>query len=108
MCEYVDKNICNLTKENCPYLYFCNKTLSWKESKDMPANCKIKEKTIDIPKGHYAVAFARKGLLYVNIKGIIYPLDNPYKDEEVPKYVKIQKNKQGDWIVKNKFKAVAL
>lgn len=100
LCEYVDKNICKLTKEICPYLYFCNKTLSWKESKNMPTNCKIKGKSVNIPKGYYAVAFARKGLLYVNIKGVIYPLDNPYKNGEVPNFVKVQKNKQGDWIIK--------
>lgn len=99
MCEYVNKNICSITKGVCPYVYFCNKTLSWKESKNMPTNCKVKENHSNIPKGCYSVAFERKGQLYVNIKGIIYSFDNPYNDE-IPKYVKAQKNKQGEWIIK--------
>lgn len=99
MCEYINKNNCGITKTACPYMYFCNKTMTWKESKSMPKECNIKSQVVEIPNGYYPIIFEKKGNLYININGVIEIIKNPFKDN-IPKYVKIYKNKQGNWIIK--------
>ena len=49
MCEYVKGNRCLISKENCPFVYWCDKIHAYKPSSSMPENCKIKEK-LQIPK----------------------------------------------------------
>ena len=41
MCEYVKGNQCLVTKEVCPFVYWCDKIHSYKPSSSMPENCKI-------------------------------------------------------------------
>lgn len=97
MCNLVLENICSITKNICPYMYFCNKTKSWKPLKSMPAICKIKKEQ-DIPNGYYKVCFERHNNLYINIDGNIQIIPNPFND--VPLYVKAIKLKNGKWRLK--------
>ena len=62
MCNYVniEEDKCKITKNICPYLYFCNKTKSYKPNASMPSNCKIKQ-NFEVPNGCYKVCFERKG-----------------------------------------------
>lgn len=98
MCENVDLNICKITKQNCPFVYYCYKTNTWKALNSMPKNCKIinKKKEIDLPKGCYPVVFTRKGFLYVEIKGYLYKFKNPF--DNIPNYVKLRKT-NGKWCI---------
>ena len=78
-------------------MYFCYKSNSWKPSKTMPLDCKIKQ-TAAIPKGYYYVRMERKGYLYIDIDGITYKILNPF--DEIPLYVKATKLKNGRWRLK--------
>ena len=101
MCEYVNGNKCKLTKESCPFMYFCNKTLTWKESNTTSKNCKIKEDSVNKPpKGTYKIVFERKGNLYIDVNNEIKVVKNPYSKDEIPEFVKLQKDKLGKWFVK--------
>lgn len=99
MCEYsnLSNGQCDVTKQICPYLYFCNKKQIYKENSAMPLNCKIKEK-VEIPKGYYKVCFERKGRLYIDVNNIIEIIENPYDFQ--PNYVKMAKLKNGKWKIK--------
>lgn len=97
MCEYVENNNCRITQKCCPYMYFCYKSNSWKPSKAMPVDCKIK-KMAKIPEGYCYVRMERKGYLYVDIDGYTYKILNPFT--EVPLYVKATKLKNGKWRLK--------
>lgn len=99
MCNYVniEEGKCKITKNICPYLYFCNKTKSYKPNASMPSNCKIK-KNFEVPNGCYKVCFERKGKLYVSIEGHIEIIPNPF--DTVPLYVKATKLKTGKWRLK--------
>ena len=99
MCNYVniEEGKCKITKNICPYLYFCNKTKSYKPNASMPSNCKIKQ-NFELPNGCYKVCFERKGKLYVSIDGHIEIIPNPF--DTVPLYVKATKLKTGKWRLK--------
>ena len=99
MCNYVniEEGKCKITKHICPYLYFCNKTKSYKPNASMPSNCKIKQ-NFELPNGCYKVCFERKGKLYVSIDGHIEIIPNPF--DTVPLYVKATKLKTGKWRLK--------
>ncbi len=99
MCDYVDlsKGKCKISLENCPYVYFCNRQMSYKESKDMPVDCLIKTKH-ELPKGCNKVAFERHGELYIEVDNFIVIVKNPYT--YTPDYVKLGKNKQGKYYIK--------
>ena len=97
MCEYLIENNCQITNTVCPFTYFCNKVNKWIPSKQMPLNCKVKDK-INIPKGYYKVRMERKGFLYIDIKGQTYKIKNPFED--IPLYVKVIKLKNGEWRLK--------
>lgn len=96
MCEYVIKNQCTLTNENCPFVYFCHKSNSWLPNKAMPKNCNVKLNA-EVPIGYYRIREERKGYLYVDIDDHTYKILNPFKD--VPLYVKATKTKNG-WKLK--------
>ena len=103
MCSYLNKNNCKATNSICPYIYFCNKTLTWKESKTTPKDCKIKidaENKKNKGRGYYKVIKERKGKLYINIDNEVCILDNPYKNEECPEFVRVSKNKLGEYYIK--------
>lgn len=99
MCNYVniEDGKCKITKDICPYLYFCNKIKSYKPNASMPSNCKIKQ-NFEVPNGYYKVCFERKGKLYVSIDGHIEIIPNPF--DTVPLYVKATKLKTGKWRLK--------
>lgn len=97
MCNYVQNNQCRITKNNCPYMYYCNKAKSWIPLKNMPTNCKVKE-NFEIPKGYYKVRMERKGYLYIDIDNQTFKILNPF--DEVPLYVKATKLKNGNWRLK--------
>ena len=99
MCNYVniEEGKCKITKNICPYLYFCNKTKSYKPNASMPSNCKLKQ-NFELPNGCYKVCFERKGKLYVSIDGHIEIIPNPF--DTVPLYVKATKLKTGKWRLK--------
>lgn len=100
MCNYLklgEKGLCTILNNQCPYTYFCTKTNTWKENKNFPKNCNVKEKA-DIPKGYHEVCFEKHGNLYVNVDGNIRIIPNPF-GEEVPKYVKAYLSR-GVWKVK--------
>ena len=98
MCKYiVDKNICSILKQNCPYVFFCTKVNEWRELKTMPKNCKIKNQA-ETPQGYYKVCFEKRGNLYVDMNGHIEIIPNPF--DEIPLYVKATKLKNGNWKLK--------
>lgn len=94
MCKYanMDKGMCDINNDICPFLYFCNKTKKYKQNKFMPKDCKIKEKA-EIPIGYYKVCFERRGNLYISIDEHIEIIENPFDD--IPTYVKVTKLKNG-------------
>ena len=94
MCEYVKDNICTISKEICPFVYFCNKAKTWRPLKSMSGNCKVKLQA-EVPKGYYRVRQARKGYLYVDIDNVTHNILNPFDD--VPLFVKATKLKNGSW-----------
>ena len=94
MCNYINNNQCMITKESCPYMYYCTKEAKWKPNKAMSSNCKIKQKT-DIPEGYYKVCFEKRGNLYIDMNGHIEIIQNPFDD--IPLYVKAIKLKNGTW-----------
>lgn len=99
MCEYANftEGKCRISNEICPYLYFCNKTRSYKELKAMPSDCRVKEKS-ETPKGYYKVEFERRHRLYVLVDNKIEIVPNPY--DHTPLYVKMTKLKSGKWKIK--------
>lgn len=99
MCEYVNikEGKCNITKDICPYLYFCNKEKRYKVNSSMPSNCKIKQNA-EIPNGYYKVCFQRKGNLYISVDKKIEIIKNPY--DFMPTFVKMTKLKSGAWKIK--------
>lgn len=97
MCKYLKINKCLINNSSCPYVYFCRKLGIWKESKNMPNKCKIKE-NFEIPDGYYLVRMERKGYLYVDILDQTYKILNPF--DHIPKYVKAKKNRKGEWRIR--------
>ena len=99
MCNYVviEEGKCKITKDICPYLYFCNKIKSYKPNASMPSNCKVKQ-NFEVPNGYYKVCFEKKGNLYVEVDGYIRIVANPY--DTTPQYVKVYKTKAGEWKVR--------
>ena len=96
MCNYVVENLCKITNEICPYMYFCTKLQSYQPLKSMPAQCNI-ELNAEVPQGYYRVRDERKGYLYVDIGDFTYKIFNPFED--IPLYVKATKTKTG-WRLK--------
>lgn len=99
MCNYVviEEGKCKITKDICPYLYFCNKIKSYKPNSSIPLNCKVKQ-NFEIPNGYYKVCFEKKGDLYININGNVEIVQNPF--DTIPPYVKATKLKNGKWKLK--------
>ena len=95
MCEYEDLSSpkCGITSSVCPYLYYCYRTLKYKESMHMPDVCKVKE-AYEAPKGFYKVSYGKRNNLYVIKDNIIIIVDNPY--DYIPTYVKMEM-KNGSW-----------
>ena len=100
LCEYTDKNMCKISGEICPFMYFCTKRQIYKPLNSMPKSCHVKI-NVEVPDGYYRVREERKGYLYVDINEITYKILNPF--DSVPKYVKATKTKNG-WRLK-KYKA---
>ena len=100
MCKYaiLKEGKCQVTKEICPYLYYCNHIMAYKESKSMPDLCKV-AKQYEAPKDAYEVCFERRKRLYVNIGDKIEIVPNPY--DYVPSYVKMTKLKSGEWRIED-------
>lgn len=94
MCEYVRENQCTVTREVCPYVYYCDKIRAYRPSTSMPQNCKIKEK-LEIPKGYCKVRDERKGWLYVDYENITIKVKNPF--DYIPLYVRVRKLKNGEY-----------
>lgn len=96
MCEYINENQCLITKEICPFVYFCNKQLKYLPLKSMPKRCKvIMNKKKNIPEGYNAIEFVRGNYLYVKIDDYsVVKIKNPY--DYTPDYVKVKKYK-GEW-----------
>ena len=98
MCKYVNKNKCSISGEVCPYMYFCDRTMSYKALKTMPTKCRIAENA-EVPNGYTKVIMARHGYVYVDIDGYIKKI--PYAEKEIPKYVKVTQTKSGVWKIKD-------
>lgn len=94
MCEYVKENKCSITSQICPYIYYCDKIHSYRPSKYMPTDCKIKQK-IETPKGYYKVRQERKGFLYIDYGDITIKVKNPFN--YIPRYVKVAQEKEGEY-----------
>ena len=93
MCKYIIKgNQCSISKENCPYMFFCNKDLVWKPNNYMPNRCKMMDK-VEVPEGYCRVREERKGYLYVDINGNTYKVLNPF--DAIPLFVKAKITKTG-------------
>ena len=97
MCNYLKKNKCLILKNNCPYVYFCNKKKEWIPLSSMPKKCKVQD-NIKIPKGCYKVRMERNGYLYIDINESTYKFINPFED--IPFFVKLIKTKDGEWKIK--------
>lgn len=100
MCQYLEiknKGYCKLLNNQCPYVYFCTKQGCYREQKNFPTKCKLIENA-EIPQGYYKVCFEKRGNLYVDYNGHIEIVRNPF--EEVPKFVKMIKGRNGVWRVK--------
>ncbi len=96
MCDYVKLNKCTITKEICPYVYWCDRKQIWKNSKNMPQDCTVKL-NFETPSSQYRVREERKGSLFVDIEGYTYEIKNPF--DYIPKYVSVEKTEFG-WQIK--------
>lgn len=96
MCEYVNGNQCRILHDSCPYMYYCTKTQGYRPSRNMPTDCNVKA-NVKTPKGYYKVIHERKGYLYIDYKGNGIQVPNPF--DEVPLYVKVRKNRNGQYTV---------
>lgn len=96
MCSYNVNDKCTITQERCPFVYFCEKAQTWKPLRAMPEQCKV-QVLHEIPRGYCVVRFEKKGYLYVDLGDRTIQILNPF--EEVPKYVKVSKTKNG-WRVR--------
>lgn len=98
MCEYVvNQNICKITGNNCPWMYWCDKTHGWRPNNSMPIQCKQAKNYIPkVGRNQGVVVASNKKTINVDIKGKIYSFRNPY--EEVPKVVNVKKV-NGEWIL---------
>lgn len=103
MCNYVDlsQGVCKISSDKCPYVFFCNKILSYKQLSSMPDNCQIKVKH-ELPKGYNKVAFERHGYLYIEVDEFTEVIKNPYT--YVPSFVKLSKTKTGSYKIKEAIK----
>lgn len=99
MCEYLRLNKCSISNDLCPFVYFCEKQHMWKENKNIPKDCKVKER-VSIPEGFCKVKMERKGFLYVDLGDSTVKLVNPF--ENVPQYVKVRKYKN-KWKIIEKY-----
>ena len=63
----------------------------------MPKQCKVALNQ-KVPKGYHKVAFERKGKLYIEVDNILVVLPNPF--DNIPRYVKLYKNKSGEWHIR--------
>lgn len=94
MCEYTNENKCKITSEVCPYMYFCDRFKTWRASKYMPKECPV-EARYQAPKGYNRVIQERNGYLYIAVDDKTIRLQNPF--DNVPLYVKVYKQKNGQW-----------
>lgn len=94
MCEYVDQNVCRITKEACPWMYLCPQTGTWRANNYMPTDCKVK-RNVDIPAGYCRVREERKGWLYVDLGEQTIRVKNPF--DHTPLYARVRKLKSGEY-----------
>lgn len=92
MCKYAEQNKCKITNDVCPYMYYCEKIKSFKESPSMPKKCKIQQK-YETPIGSYKVVSERKGFLYVDLGEETIKVKNVF--DSIPLFVKIRKTQSG-------------
>lgn len=99
MCQYIDFNegSCSISKERCPFVYYCTRIMAYKPSASFPEYCGVRDSLIN-PKGYYKVEFERHGNLYIKVDGFIEIVKNPYTF--IPNYVKMTKLKSGKWKIK--------
>lgn len=96
MCNHIyNAHFCNITKEQCPYMYYCSKVSNWRENTQTPKQCKVAMKA-ETPKGYCRVALARHGYLYVDFGNVNIKVLNPFGDE-TPQFVKVRKLKNGTY-----------
>lgn len=95
-CSYRNGQICNFTKNNCPWVYWCGKIAAYKERDGSDKYCKYRKQEI-IPSGYSKVEFEKRGYLYITIDNQTLKLPNPY--DYIPKYVKLYQSK-GNWKIK--------
>lgn len=100
MCNYVNQNKCSINGKICPFVYFCDRTQTYKFLKSVPKKCGLAiAKDEEIPNGATRVIMARNGYIYVDIDGVVTKI--PYTAETpAPKYVKLTQGKNGAWKVK--------
>lgn len=96
MCNYRKDNYCTITQEKCPWVYWCDKVMTWKELSKMPKECKIATNA-QVPDGYNKVLFERKGFLYVSIENMTIKIKNPYN--YIPQFVKVYKAKD-EWKIR--------
>lgn len=94
MCEYVDKNVCQITQQVCPWRYLCPKDGTWKDNKYIPQDCKIKRQA-EVPAGYRRVREERKGWLYIDLGEQTIRVKNPF--DHTPLYVRVRKLKSGEY-----------
>lgn len=99
MCELVDliTGKCKICDKLCGFVYYCTKIDQYKPTQSMPDNCTLKQDK-NIPDGYFIVKMERKGFLYIVKDGVMIKVKNPFND--VPRYVKVTKNKAGQWKLK--------
>lgn len=95
-CSNRNGQICNLTKNNCPWVYWCGRIADYKERDGSENYCKYRKEEI-VPVGYNKVQFEKRGELYITINNQTIKLPNPY--DYVPKYVKLYQSK-GNWKIK--------
>ena len=99
MCEYRDKNICNLTNSICPWAYWCGNISGYKERESYKKYCKFfKQEDEKVPSGYCKIEFERHGFLYIKFNDQVIKVKNPFED--IPKFVKVKKTKTSYKLVK--------
>lgn len=95
-CIYRTDNNCKVTKNICPWVFWCGKINNYKEREGIDQYCKYKKQET-IPAGYYNVEFEKHGYLYIMVNDQTLKILNPF--DYVPKYVKLYQNK-GVWKIK--------
>lgn len=101
--KYTEICNCNITNKICPLMRKCSTDMVWKPTKTYETCSIYQENAYKIPTGYFKVRFENKGYLYVEHKdGVVLRIKNP-NENEIPKCVKIKKEKGEFCIVDCKF-----